>query len=129
MKKLKVSVLFMFLHASMELFGFLIAARTLILYGFPTSAIYAFPFPDGEIKTLFLGISGLIFAASRIIAGIGVLRNRKWGLSLGIINSIIAMVLIVFMLPMGIIDGICSLVVLVLLLSVYHGNQQIIVKE
>ena len=126
MKKLKTAAIIIFVHAGMELFGFFSAIHTLALYGFPVAETLILPFPEGEMKTLFLGIVGLFFAISRIIAGIGVLKNRRWGLVFSIINCAIALLLSVFMLPFGVVDALCSVVTLSCLLPLYYGEQFIV---
>lgn len=128
MKRLIISVIFMFLHAGMELFGFFRAVFVLINNGLPVDAVIEMPLPDGELKFLFLGMLGGIFALSRITAGIAILKNRKWGLVFAVINSAIAITLSVFMLPAGIVDAVCAVAVLSCLLSLHYGNTKIVVK-
>ncbi len=73
---------------------------------------------------LMMAMSGL-FAARRILASIGLLKNRMWGYALSVINCSVALVLMIFMLPAGIADGIRSGAALLLLLVARYGKTAI----
>ncbi len=66
-----------------------------------------------------------IFGALRVIGAIGLLRDRMWGFALSLINSIVTLVLMLFMLPAGIADGVLSGGAVVLLLVGYFGTTPI----
>ena len=67
----------------------------------------------------------VIFGVTRVIGAVGVLKNRKWGFILSVINCVITMNLMLFMIPAGIADGILASTALLLLLSGYFRNQKI----
>lgn len=71
-------------------------------------------------------IMGVIFGVLRIIGAVGLLKNRMWGLALSIINSVVTMILMMFMLPAGIPDGLLAGSALVLMLLGYFGDKKII---
>ncbi len=73
---------------------------------------------------LFIYMAG-IFGALRVIGAIGLLRDRMWGFALSLINSIVTLVLMLFMLPAGIADGVLSGGAVVLLLVGYFGTTPI----
>ncbi|WP_445337094.1 hypothetical protein [Clavibacter sp. CFBP 8614] len=68
-----------------------------------------------------MAMSG-IFAALRITAGVGLWRDRLWGLALAAILCVVTLVLMVFLLPAGILDGVLSGSALVLLLHARLGR-------
>lgn len=74
---------------------------------------------------LMMGISG-VFAALRVVASIGLLRNRMWGYALSLINCSVTLVLMIFMLPAGIADGLLSGGALLLLLLARYGKSPIV---
>lgn len=74
---------------------------------------------------LMMGMSG-VFAALRIIASIGVLKNRMWGYALSVINCVVTLVLMIFMLPAGIADGLLAGGALVFLVLARFGSAPIL---
>jgi uncharacterized membrane protein (DUF2068 family) len=68
-----------------------------------------------------MAMSG-IFAALRITAGVGLWRDRLWGLALAAVMCGVTLVLMVFLLPAGILDGVLSGTALVLLLHARLGR-------
>lgn len=77
------------------------------------------PYFNANLFTM-MGISG-VFAALRIVASVGLLRNRMWGYVLSVINCVVTLVLMIFMLPAGLADGVLSGAALVLLLMFRYG--------
>ena len=67
----------------------------------------------------------IVFGIARVIGAAGVLKNRKWGFILSVINCILTMNLMLFMIPVGIVDGLLACSALVLLLTGYYGNETI----
>nr|WP_276509194.1 DUF2127 domain-containing protein [Pseudoclavibacter chungangensis] len=82
------------------------------------------PFFAGQL-VLMMVMSGL-FAALRIVASIGLLKNRMWGYALSVVNCVVTLVLMVFMLPAGIVDGLLSGTALVLLFVGRYGDAPVI---
>ena len=74
---------------------------------------------------LMMGMSG-VFAAMRIVASVGVLKNRMWGFALSVINCVVTLVLMIFMLPAGIADGLLSGGALLFLLLARFGSAPIL---
>ncbi|WP_052129286.1 hypothetical protein [Clavibacter michiganensis] len=68
-----------------------------------------------------MAMSG-IFAALRITAGVGLWRDRLWGLALAAVMCVVTLVLMVFLLPAGILDGVLSGTALALLLHARLGR-------
>ena len=126
-KRIKVAAILMLIHgALME------AVPGLLLMPFVATSsngedippIFAFEFFRNNLA-LMLPMA-VIFGVTRVIGAVGVLRNRKWGFILSVINCVITMNLMLFMIPAGIADGILTCTALVLLLSGYFRNQKII---
>ena len=126
-KRLKVAAILMIIHgALME------AVPSLLLMPFADNGcnteeippIFAFDFFRNNLA-LMLPMA-VFFGVTRIIGAVGVLKNRKWGLFLSIINCAITMNLMLFMIPAGIADGILACTALVLLLVGYFGKRPII---
>lgn len=74
---------------------------------------------------LMMGMSG-VFAALRIVASIGVLKNRMWGYALSVVNCVVTLVLMSFMLPAGILDGLLAGGALIFLLLARFGSSLIL---
>ena len=68
---------------------------------------------------------GAMYGVIRVIAAVGILKNKIWGLILAVIMCIITLTLMMFLLPAGILDGIFAGSVLVLLLMYYFGDKKI----
>jgi uncharacterized membrane protein (DUF2068 family) len=98
----------------------------LLVLGVPQSTltddaqVFALPYLQENLH-LMMAMSG-IFAALRITAGIGLWRDRLWGLALAGIMSAVTLVLMVFLLPAGLLDGVLSGTALVLLLHARLGR-------
>lgn len=73
---------------------------------------------------LMMAMSG-IFGSLRVVAAIGLLRNRLWGYWLGTINCLVTLVVMTFMLPAGIVDGLLSGAALFFLLLARYGETPI----
>ena len=70
-------------------------------------------------------VMGAMYGVIRVIAAVGILKNKIWGLILAVIMCIITLTLMMFLLPAGILDGIFAGSVLVLLLMYYFGDKKI----
>jgi uncharacterized membrane protein (DUF2068 family) len=98
----------------------------LLVLGVPQSTltdnaqVFALPYLQEHLH-LMMAMSG-IFAALRITAGIGLWRDRLWGLALAAIMCAVTLVLMVFLLPAGLLDGVLSGTALVLLLHARLGR-------
>ena len=82
--------------------------------------VFALPYLQENLY-LMMAMSG-VFAASRVLGAIGLLRNRLWGLGLSLINCVVTLVLMVFLLPAGLVDGVLSGTALVLMLFAWLGR-------
>lgn len=82
--------------------------------------VFALPYLQENLY-LMMAMSG-VFAASRVLGAIGLLRNRLWGLGLSLINCVVTLVLMVFLLPAGLVDGVLSGTALMLLLFAWLGH-------
>jgi uncharacterized membrane protein (DUF2068 family) len=98
----------------------------LLVLGIPQSTItdhaevFALPYLQDQLYPM-MAMSG-IFAALRIAAGVGLWRDRLWGLALAAVMCAVTLVLMVFLLPAGILDGVLSGTALVLLLHARLGR-------
>jgi hypothetical protein len=82
--------------------------------------VFALPYLQDELYPM-MAMSG-IFAALRITAGIGLWRDRLWGLALAGAMCVVTLVLMMFLLPAGLLDGVLSGTALVLLLHARLGR-------
>ena len=98
----------------------------LLVLGIPQEAVteharvFALPYLQDQLYPM-MAMSG-IFAALRITAGIGLWRDRLWGLALAGTMCVVTLVLMVFLLPAGLLDGVLSGTALVLLLHARLGR-------
>lgn len=125
-KRLKAASILMIIHgALMEVVPGLLL-MPLVVAGSKVEEmppIFAFDFFRDNIA-LMLPMA-VIFGTVRVIGAVGVLKNRKWGFYLSIINCVTTMNLMLFMLPAGIADGILACTSLVLLLIGYFEYEVI----
>ena len=82
-----------------------------------------------EPQTMFMSILSGIYGVSRIIAGVAIWKNRKWGLVLGLMLCMTTLVVAPAIDPFGIIDLVLTLIVLICLLSAYFGKGSIFKDE
>lgn len=85
---------------------------------------FVVPFFD-ENLALMMALSG-VFATLRVVAAIGLLRNRMWGYASSLVIGCVTLVLMVFLLPAGNADGVLSGAALMLLLRVRYGTDPIV---
>jgi uncharacterized membrane protein (DUF2068 family) len=103
-----------------------VALVVLLVLGIPQSAItdhvqvFALPYLQDALYPM-MAMSG-VFAALRITAGIGLWRDRLWGLALAGVMCVVTLLLMVFLLPAGLLDGVLSGTALVLLLHARLGR-------
>ena len=129
MKKYKAAAILMIVHGGIiELGGFLSLALASILQNdaLDIGQHFSFIIPYFQENLSIMLIIGAIFGAMRLIGGIGLLRNRMWGLALSVTNCMVTMVLAIFMLPAGITDCTLSCSALVLMIVQYFGKSKII---
>lgn len=89
---------------------------------------FSFRLPYFQENLNMMIIMGAIYGVLRVIAAIGILKNRMWGLVLAIILCCITLALMMFLLPAGIMDGVLSGATLVLILIQYFEKANL-VKE
>ena len=117
MKRYKIAAILIIIHGLIEIGGFFSAVP--IWLGVEQSAWVPFdPPPLGVV------LVGVIWGIIRIIGGVGLLKNLKWGLALSVITCTIALVKMFEMLPFGIMDGILGGTALILMLTQYFGNKK-----
>lgn len=75
-----------------------------------------------DILYLLMVMSG-IFGVLRVLGGVGILRNRLWGLVVTAVMCLVTLVLMIFMLPAGIADGLLSGGALVLIVVSWCGQR------
>ncbi len=84
---------------------------------------FALPYLQNNLYLLMI-MSG-IFGSLRVLGGIGILRDRLWGLGITLVMCVVTLVLMVFMLPAGIADGLLSGGALVLIAFAWFGSRPI----
>ncbi len=111
----------------MEL-GALLALPVLVVTGLDQGDVgdrfpFALPYLQNNLYLLMI-MSG-IFGILRVLGGIGILRDRLWGLGITLVMCVVTLVLMVFMLPAGIADGVLSGGALVLIAFAWFGSRPI----
>ncbi|MBP5794153.1 MAG: hypothetical protein J6W46_11025 [Spirochaetaceae bacterium] len=126
-KKFKIAAIIMIIHGAMMEVGSGLMLMPFVFKGSldlnAIPPIFAIDFFRNNI--IFMIPMSVVFGIARVIGAIGVLKNRKWGFILSVINCILTMNLMLFMIPVGIVDGILACSALVLLLIGYYGNETI----
>ena len=126
--KYRIASILMFVHGGLMEIGGCLALIPLILFqsgDIGAERFFSFIVPCFQDNLILMAVIGAIYGAVRVIGGIGLLKNRMWGLVLSIINCVVTMCLMPFMLPAGIIDGLLACTALVLILTAYFGDKQI----
>jgi len=112
---------------AMEIGAFL-ALPVFLLLGLDPSDIgerFHFALPYFQDNLYLLMIMSGIFGALRVLGGIGILRDRVWGLAVTLVMCIVTLVLMIFMLPAGIADGLLSGGAFVLIVVSWFGMRSI----
>ena len=129
MNKYKLSAIILIIHGGfMELLGCFAIIPALLIGSdkFDIGQYFSFKLTYFQENLYLMIVMGAIYGVIRVIAAIGILNNKMWGLVLAIIVSIITIVLMMFLLPAGIMDGIFSSTVLILILTKFYGDKKII---
>ena len=109
-RKFKIAAILMIIHGA-----FMEAATGIMMMPFVikggindnvVSHIFAIDFFRNNI--FYMMPMAVIFGITRVAGAVGVLKNRKWGFVLSIINCVVTMNVMLFMIPAGISDGILA---------------------
>ena len=114
MKRYKAAAIIIIIHGMIEIGGFF--AVLPLWFGAEMGAFVPFDPPATEIL-----IVGVIWGVIRLIAGIGLWKNRMWALVLSVITCVMAISSMLEILPFGIMDGIFGATALILILTQYFG--------
>lgn len=129
MKKYKIAAILLIIHGGfMEIAGVL-AMIPALLWGtdkYDVGQYFSFRLPYFQENLNMMIIMGAIYGVLRVIAAIGILKNRMWGLVLAIILCCITLALMMFLLPAGIMDGVLSGATLVLILIQYFEKANLV---
>ena len=104
------------IHGVIELLG---------LLSFFTGEPPNFIFPEIEANWQQAVIVGVIAGAVRIVAAVGIFRIMRWGVVLGMVQSVITLATLTFYLPFGVMDAVLSSIALVVLVMVWWGKEKI----
>ena len=119
MKRYKVAAIIIIIHGLIEIGGFFSVLP--IWLGADVSAFVPFDPPPPMVV-----IGGVIWGAIRLIGGIGLFKNLKWGLALSVITCIIAISAMFEHLPFGLMDATLAGTALILILTQYFGKKKAI---
>lgn len=128
MKKYRIAAILMIIHGGLMEVGGCLALIPVLLMGtekIDMNQYFTFIVPYLQENINLMIVMGGLYGIVRVIGGIGLLKNRMWGLVLSVINCVITMALMIFMLPAGIMDGILAGTALILILMQYFGNKEI----
>ena len=73
----------------------------------------------------FWAILSVIYGTSRLIAGLQILKLKKWGIILGITLSLTTMIVAPTIFPFGIMDLPIAIIVMICLLYIWFGSEKI----
>jgi hypothetical protein len=115
MKRYKIAAVIIILHGIIEIGGF-----------FSVLPVWIFDIePLFEIPSADFVFAGLVWGTLRIIGGVGLLKNRMWGLVFSVINCATALAMMMTLLPFGIMDGILAGSAIILILTEFFGKKKI----
>lgn len=129
MKNYKIASTLILIHGALMEIGFCLFAIFVIIFGnrkIDISKGFSFIVPYFKENLILMSIIGIVFGTVRVIGGIGLWKNKMWGLVLSLINCITTMILMIFMLPAGIVDGILACSAMIIILIQYFGDKKII---
>jgi hypothetical protein len=115
----RIAVVLMCVHGMIEIVGLVFINSmpdALISFGGLTGA----PLKQNAQT---VGMFGVLWGVSRLIAGWGAWSLRKWALILGISLSTITIVAAIMIIPAGVTDTFLALPTLILLLYAWFGNE------
>ena len=128
MKKYKIAAILMIIHGGFMEIGGVLAMIPALMVGtdkFDIGQYFSFKLPYFQDNLNMMIIMGAMYGILRVIAAIGLLRNRMWGLVLAVILCCITLTLMMFLLPAGIMDGVLAGISLVLILMQYFDGRVI----
>jgi len=126
-KKFKIAAILMIIHGALMEAGTGIFMLPVAIKHLTDGKVseYVFAIDMFRENILYMMPMAIIFGVTRVIGAIGLLKNRKWGFVLSIINCVVTMIIMIFMIPSGITDGILSCSALILMLVGYFGDEPI----
>jgi hypothetical protein len=77
-----------------------------------------------ESQPVFWSVLSGIYGISRIIAGIAIWKNRKWGSIFGLMLCLTTMIVAPTIVPFGIMDLVFSVLITIAILSARYGNEK-----
>lgn len=128
MKKYKIAAILMIIHGGFMEIGGVLAMIPALMVGtdkFDIRQYFSFKLPYFQDNLNMMIIMGAMYGILRVIAAIGLLRNRMWGLVLAVILCCITLTLMMFLVPAGIMDGVLAGISLVLILMQYFDGRVI----
>lgn len=128
MKKYKIAAMMMIIHGGFMEIGGVFAMIPALMVGtdkFDIGQYFSFKLPYFQDNLNMMIIMGAMYGILRVIAAIGLLRNRMWGLVLAVILCCITLTLMMFLVPAGIMDGVLAGISLVLILMQYFDGRVI----
>lgn len=128
MKKYKIAAMLMIIHGGFMEIGGVFAMIPALMVGtdkFDIGQYFSFKLPYFQDNLNMMIIMGAMYGILRVIAAIGLLRNRMWGLVLAVILCYITLTLMMFLVPAGIMDGVLAGISLVLILMQYFDGRVI----
>lgn len=128
MKKYKIAAMLMIIHGGFMEIGGVFAMIPALMVGtdkFDIGQYFSFKLPYFQDNLNMMIIMGAMYGILRVIAAIGLLRNRMWGLVLAVILCCITLTLMMFLAPAGIMDGVLAGISLVLILMQYFDGRVI----
>ena len=126
-KKFKIAAILMIIHGGfMEALTGIMMMPVVINGGINDKVVsHIFTIVFFRNNIFYMMPMAVIFGITRVAGAVGVLKNRKWGFVLSIINGVVTMNVMLFMIPAGISDGILACSALILLLTGYFEKEAI----
>jgi len=126
-KNLKIAGWIFLFYGIFEMFD--VVTAFLAIFGVSFAKWPTFLF--SEINEMFVNMPfytflfALVPTFMRLMAGIGILKNRQWGFGFAIIVSIFTLCVYIFYLPLGVFDAIFTAIALTFLLIGYFEKKPI----
>jgi hypothetical protein len=115
---LRTAAILLFIFGSIELMGLMVLL-------IPSEYL---PENLAENPTFWALISGL-YGIARIIAGVSIWRNQKWGVIFGLLLTLTTMIVAPTMIPSGVMDLVLAIVITICLLRALYGNKKVNLDE
>ena len=119
MQRYKIAAVIVIIHGLIELGGFF-SVLPIWIFGMEQAEFIPFEPPAADVV-----ITGVVLGVLRIIGGVALYKNLRWGLAFSALLCTKALFTMLTILPFGVMDGILAGTALILMLTQYFGKKKI----